>query len=176
MTLFSNLPLYDIVHEILMPMLDYESRIQFNQFLEPEDRYRSRFSKHDRIRHTLYVLAKDVRSRFQRLEDAPRSEQTVRRRKRTQIIVEILTMFQPGKRWRLLLEHLPGFHRTFVEKLTSFLDPTSGNLDLASDYFRRKIRKLCESILPTVETLSPTKFPGAITPISMSNYTPVPIF
>ena len=153
--LFDLLPLQDIIHETIVPMLDYESIIQLNRCLSPPDRYRARFTKTDILSHELFVVADLIKKGLTKLTNVTGRNRKERVRKKSQLLVKILQEFDSGKRTTVLLKYHPGFHTTVVEKLNSLSSPQSEELIGASKYFKKKISNLSKYLLPKVVSVVP---------------------
>jgi hypothetical protein len=151
--LFDILPLEDIIHETLMPMLDYESRIALNRCLAPDERYISRFSKDEILRHELYTITAILKYKLNKIE------QNTGLRKQSQLVVQMLQYFEPKSRKLLILQHYPSFRRVVIQKLKCFSDPNSDDLNHATRYFRQKIRDLATKLLPYIKTIETTPVP-----------------
>ena len=157
--LFDRLPLYDIIHETIMPMLDYESIIQFNRCLQPADRYQARLSKDDILSHELYTVCGLMKSKLCKLYSFTGPKKT-KIQKKSQHIMKLLQELDDGKRCVIMLKYYPQFHQSVVEKLNAFLDPESEELFQASTYFKKKIRALSLYLLPKIQNIVPNSRVG----------------
>jgi len=153
--LFDLLPLQDIIYEIIIQMLDYESIIQFNRCLAPQDRYRARFTKTDILSHEFYVANHLIRNRFAEFENVSGITQEERANKRSQILIKMLKEFDSGKHGVILLLYHHGFHKGVVNKLTSLSSPKCEDLSGASDYFKNKVSNLSKHLIPKILQIMP---------------------
>jgi len=170
--LFDILPLEDVIHETIMPMLDYESRIVLNHCLAPNERYSIRFSKDEIIRHELFIISNILRTKLDNIEDVDGPTRKLRMRKKSQLLIQLLHCFEPGNRNLLILHHYPALHRTVIHKLTQFSNPTSDYLSDASRYFRQKISELAKRLFPHIQNIVPTPNPtkGILKPICVKGF------
>lgn len=157
--LFDRLPLEDILHEIIMPMLDYESRIVLNRCLAPNDRYIHRFSADEIVRHELYVVSKLLKQKLDNISNVTGPTRSLRMRKRSQMLLQLLRCFEPGNRNLLIMRYYPSLHTIVVQKLTSLSNPRSDDMRDASRYFRRKIVERANALLPYIQTIVPLPVP-----------------
>jgi hypothetical protein len=139
------LPTYDIVHEFIFPYLDYEDRIQFNQFLPREERLVRRIDKMDALLHDLYVTSELIRG-YVRFIGTPGIEI----QKKSKCLVNMLNQFREGRRGAALLHHVPKLRAALVQKFVEYLDPESDTFGKATPYFKTKIRGIVGEILPHV--------------------------
>ena len=139
------LPTYDIVHEFIFPYLDYEDRIQFNQFLPREERLSRRIDKMDAMLHDLYVTSELIRGYLSFI-----GTPGINIQKKSKCLVNMLNQFREGRRGAALLHHVPKLRATFLQRLTDFLDPESDSLGQATRHYKTKIRGIVEEILPHV--------------------------
>lgn len=153
--LFDFLPLQDIIHGTIVPMLDYESIIQLNRCLSPADRYRARFAKTDILSHEMFVAHDLMKNRLDKIRDVTGITFKERARKKSQLFVKMLQEFDTGKHGVILLIYHPGFHTSVVTKLNSFSNPQSEDLLGASDYFKKKLGNLSNHLLPKVLRIMP---------------------
>ena len=154
--LFDRLPLNDVIHETIMPMLDYESIIQLNRCLKPEERYQARLSKIDILAHELFTSCDLMKRKLERLSSLSHLPKKDRIRKKAQCIINLLQELDTGKRGFILLKHYPRFHQTVTEKLVAFSDPHSEELSDASVYFKKKISALSNYLLSKIQNIEPT--------------------
>ena len=157
--LFDCLPLEDILHETIMPMLDYESRIVLNRCLAPNDRYIHRFSADEIVRHELYVVSKLLKQKLDNIRNIIGPTRSLRMRKKSQMLLQLLRCFEPGNRNVLVMRYFPSFHTIVIQKLTSLSNPRSDDMRDASRYFRRKIVKRANALLPYIQTIVPLSIP-----------------
>lgn len=141
------LPTEDVLHEYVFQCLDYESRIQLNQFFRREetrhDMYVKKISPKDIWGHELIVQIKLVKSQLNYLSDV-----TKPKRKRCKLMCEHLNNFRPNKRFFILFSYYSWrFLHTVVEKLLAILDPDDEVLKKASNVYRKKIRSVSEIVL-----------------------------
>ena len=171
MSFLTWIPLNDVLHETIFPMLDYESRIQLNRFLEPADRCKSQFQKQSILRHELFIMKEMFQKRLNML-----NTYGIPLRKKCHTFINILTMCR-GKA-RILFEQYPTLHKTVLQKIRNVCDPRHEDIELASRYFRLKISKLARDILPELIDLQYNVYPkiGILKPISMEEYIRVPVF
>ena len=157
--LFDILPLEDIIHETIMPMLDYESRIALNQCFAPNERYRTRFSQDEIIRHELYVVSSLIKSKMTNIDTVYNMDTgttfTIRMRKKAQRVFKILQLLEE-KRAVLMMQHLPSFRKVIIDKLTILSDPYSDDLQDGSRYFRQKISAYARVLIPRMKSIVPT--------------------
>jgi hypothetical protein len=155
---FDWLPTTDVIHEWIMPMLDYESRIQFNQTLKPIERMSWRFPAEDILSHELTVMAGSVRQTVDRISNAAWYYLTPekRRQKKSQMFVSLLNKFREGRRERILLLHVRKFHEVVIKKCYSILDEDSNVLEPSTPYFKKKIRGIAAEILPGLMEIQPS--------------------
>ena len=154
-TYFDYLPLEDVIHESIFPYLDYESRIQMNRVLPPIERYRTRFSKDEIVRHELYVVTAILKSKLNSIETVCGSTRKIRMRKKSQRLLQMLQLVEPETRNVIIMQHYPSFHTVIIDKLTSLSDPYSDDLRDASKYFRQKIVAYARVLLPRVQSIVP---------------------
>lgn len=160
-----DIPLEDVLHETIMPMLDYESRINFNRCLPPHERYRARWTKNDCIGHELYVAKNCFLHKINRILSLHGNTKT-HIQKRSKMIVQMIEFFDTGKRGFFLLENFPKVHASFLCKLKTLLDENDDSLNGATPYFKSKIRKLSQQVLTKLEKVSPVLNPAIhLTPI-----------
>ena len=169
---FDLLPLYDIVHEMIFPMLDYESRIQFNRCLLPKDRHRAKFTTLQILSHELYVVSMMIKNVVVKISTVIGFTPKERVYKKAKLIVTLLNMLD--KRGSIMMKYYPKFKETVVEKLTSFTNPDSEELAVASPYFKQKIRKLSFSLLPNIIHIVPVSLPSPMKPIDSMGRTVFP--
>jgi hypothetical protein len=169
LSLFDLLPVEDILHETIMPMLDYESRIVLNRCLPPNERYRTQFSVNDIVRHELCVVSKLLKQKLDNIYNVTGRTRTLRMKKKSQLILTLLHCFEPGNRCVLMLQNYPSFHHTVVQKLISLSNPRSDDMRDASRYFRRMIVKHANALLPYIQTIVPLPVPmqGILKPIEI---------
>jgi len=151
-TYFDYLPTADILHECIFPYLDYESRIQMNRVLPPIERYRTRFSKDEIVRHELYVVTAILKSKLNSIETICGSTRTIRMRTKSQRLIQMLQLVEE-KRTVIMMQHYPSFHKVIIDKLTSLSDPYSDDLRDASKYFRQKIVAYARVLLPRIQSI-----------------------
>jgi len=155
MVLFDLLPLEDVIHERIFPMLDYESRIHLNRCFIPSERYYTRFTNTDMVSHDLYVNSNYIRynlTMFVEISGVDSSHKRIQ--KKSQLMVKILNMFRPGGRGINLILYYPKFHETVLHKCMSVLDPESDTLKGTTAYFKKKLRNLSLEILPHLQNVS----------------------
>jgi len=153
LTYFDYLPTTDIIHECIFPCLDYESRIQMNRVLPPIERYRTRFSKDEIVRHELYVVTAILKRKLNSIETICGSTRTIRMRTKAQRLIQMLQWVNPEKRTVIMMQHYPSFHTVIIDKLTRLSDPYSDDLRDASKYFRQKIVAYARVLLPRVQSI-----------------------
>lgn len=154
--LFDLLPLNDVIHETIMPMLDYESIIQLNRCLQPADRYQARLSKKDILAHEMHVACDLMRNKLGKLSSFSHLSKKEKVKRRSQCIINLLQDLDTGNRGFTLLHYYPGFHKAVVDKLVAFSDPHSDELSGASPYFKKKIRAISNHLLPKILSIEPT--------------------
>ena len=169
--LFDILPLEDIIHETIMPMLDYESRIALNRCLAPRERYIHRFSADEIVRHELHVITNFLKQKLDNIDNVTGPTRTLRIRKKSQLLLKFICYFEPGNRNVLIMRHYPSFHKIVVQKLTSLSDPQSDDIRHASRYFRRKIVERAKTLIPYIQTIVPAPIPirNHLTPIHVKD-------
>jgi hypothetical protein len=153
-TYFDSLPLWDVIHENIVPWLDYDSRIMFNQFLSPEDRMCRRMHKTVLLTHELGVSAKLTYSLVDSVQNAPSLQMRCKK------YVTLLNMLRRGQRGVLLAQYFPSFRDAIVNKLQDILDLESDNIRSCTPYFKKKLRTIAGEILPEMlemETFTPLK-------------------
>ena len=146
MSCFDDLPIDDIVHENLMPMLDYESRIQLNRLLLPIHRKTRKFPAFACESHELYVLLQMLTesvNRFQEIRDMDMKRQY---RKKALRLFSILSNFEKGRRCSILLR-IPHIFYAFQNKLKEILDPNSVFLQNATPHIRSQLRDMANILL-----------------------------
>ena len=156
------LPTYDIIHEFIFPYLDYEDRIQFNQFLPREERLIRRMDKKDILVHDTSVSTALIRGYLDIIGTPGLNIQ-----KKSKCLVAMLNHFRPGKRGTRLLQHLPKLRNMFLQKLTDFLDPASDSLLLATRHFKKKIRMIAGEILPDILGIQTVSLGRPIRPLTI---------
>ena len=164
------LPTKDIIHECIMPMLDYESRIQFNQSLKPIERMSWRFPAEDILSHELSVAVTSLHyslDSINKADDVYPDDHKKRRQKKAQNFVSLLEKFREGRRERAFLYHNLKFYGVVIEKFYSVLDEESDLLSVCTPHFKKKIRGIAEEILPGLLTIQPKKFMRRIRALTM---------
>lgn len=156
------LPTYDIIHEFIFPYLDYEDRIQFNQFLPREERLIRRIDKMDALMHDTSVSSALIRGYLDIIGTPGLNIQ-----KKSKCLVTMLNHFRPGKRGTRLVQHLPKMLNIFLQKLTDFLDPESDSLDRATRHYKKKIRGIAAEILPEMLELQSVSLGRPIRPLKI---------
>jgi hypothetical protein len=164
------LPLEDVIHETIMPMLDYESRIVFNQCFVPRERYISRFSKDDIVRHELYVISKFLKYKVDTIENVTAPTVALQFKKKSQLLLHLLHCFDPENRNLLLLKFSPAFHEAVIQKLTNLSYLNSDDMRGASRYFRQKIVDLARKLLPHIQTIVPISMQNGLSPICVNGF------
>lgn len=175
MSLFDLLPLEDVIHEILFPMLDYESRINLNRCFIPSERYYSRFTNTDMITHDLYVSSNHVRHTFAMFDEVSDIDSSQKRiQMRSQLMVKILNMFRPRGRGISLMIYYPQFRETVLQKFMSVLDPESDTLTHATMYFKKKLRTISRELLPYLQNIThtPLQLSTKVYPIHANGFLP----
>jgi len=163
-----DIPLEDVLHETIMPMLDYESRINLNRCLPQHERYRARWTKNDCIGHELYIAKNCFLHKIDRILSIQGNTKK-RIQKRCILIVQMIELFDTGGRGFFLLEHFPNVHASFLCKLKMLIDVNDDSLNGATPYFKNKIRKLSQEVLIKLEKIAPVLNPAIhITPIQKS--------
>ena len=150
MAVFLTIPIDDIVHYSIMPWLDYNSRINLNQVLPPMYRRVRRFSKDVCESHELYVASLLCKSQMDRLNDINDILVSTRYQKKSQALLKLLTSFSKGHPCHILLR-FPDMLSVFLGKLHSILDPNDTVLNMATPYFKTKLRSLAFSLLAETE-------------------------
>jgi hypothetical protein len=163
------LPTKDIIHEFIMPMLDYESRIQFNQSLKPIERMSWRFPAEDILSHDLSVAVKSLHSSLDSIhaEDYYADDYKKRIQKKTQSFVSLLEKFREGRRERMMLHHHQKLWGVVIQKFYSVLDEGSDLLRMCTPYFKKKIRGIATELLPGLLKIQPTNFKRMIAVLPM---------
>jgi len=158
--LFDILPLEDIIHETIMPMLDYESRVVLNRCFAPSERCIRRFSKDEIIRHEIYVVTRILKNKIEKIENPTGRTRKQQIKKQSQLLIQLLDCFEPGSRKLLIMQHYPKFKQVVIQKLIGLSDPTSDptsdHLLGASRYFRKKIGDLSKKLLPHIQSILPS--------------------
>jgi hypothetical protein len=150
MTYFDRLPLEDVIHETILPMLDYESRIQFNHTLLPYERLRRRLKSKDIIQHELLVQTKLLKSQLNFLDNMKNTKL-----KRCQHLCYVLNSVRSGKRGSILPYYFPRLREAMIKKFKDFLDPACPSLSNASPYFKKKIRSIAEELVHEIQLIEP---------------------
>ena len=163
MTHFDKLPLEDVIHELLFPMLDYDSRIQFNQILMPYERHSKRLVKKDILQHEILVQTRLIRSQMNIIGDRHYTKLI-----RCQRLCSLLNNFRFGKRGRILVEYLPQLRDAVIVKFNEFLNPNGDTIQSASPYFKKKIRALANELMPEIRLIEPKKEVLALKAISVA--------
>jgi hypothetical protein len=157
-TYFDWLPTKDVIHESIMAMLDYESRIHLNQVLPPDERMSWRFPAEDILSHELTVAMKSLHyslDSIHKADDYYPDDHTKRRQKKAQNFVSLLEKFREGRRERALLYHNRKFYCVVIGKLYSVLDEDSDVIDTCTPYFKKKIRGIAAELLPELLEIQP---------------------
>ena len=151
--LFDNLPLEDVIHETIMPMLDYESRIALNRCFVPNDRYISRFTKSELLYHELHVISNFLKYKLDNIESVDGPTIKIRIKKKSQLLIKLIHCFEPGNRSTLIMHYYPSFKKTVIQKLTNLSDPNSDDIRNSSRYFRQKIGETARKLLPHIHAI-----------------------
>jgi hypothetical protein len=152
--LFDNLPLQDIIYETIIPMLDYESIIQFNRCLSPPDRYRAKFTKTEILSHEFFVACDLLKKRLDEFVNITGITQEECANKKSQLLIKILQEFDSGKHG-LILMYNPGFHKNLIIKLNSLFSPQTEDLFGVADYLKEKLNNLSKHLLPKILQITP---------------------
>jgi hypothetical protein len=160
MTYFDLLPLEDVIHETIIHMLDYESRIQFNQFLLPFERLPPRrLTQKECIQHEISVQILLIKSQLDFIGDSKSTKL-----KKSQRLCSFISNL--GKRGCIVSYYFHRFRDAIIDKFTNILDPTSDTIQGASPYFKKKLRRVVEELLPKyrlIETRANDYIPRTIT-------------
>ena len=157
--LFDSIPLEDVIHETIMPMLDYESRIALNRCFLPNERYITRFSKNEIICHELCIISDFLKYKLDKIENVTGQTRKLRVKKKSQLMIKLLHCFEQGNRSLLIMNYYPNFHKIVVRKLTNLSNPNSNELSHASRYFRQKINDHARRLLPHIQNIVHTSAP-----------------
>jgi hypothetical protein len=173
MFLLDCLPLFDILHETIFPMLDYESRIQCNRCLPATDRYVARFRHLDILSHECFVVRQIVSGRVDRFLNVFGVSTKDRIAKQSKRMVTLMQTFEERGRAFHMLHYSPELHASVCNKLASFLEPNSVELAPASPYFRTKLSNLARALLPPLQAIVPTPKRLCMQPIALATSYPV---
>ena len=154
--LFDLLPLEDVIHETIMPMLDYDSRIALNMCFHPSERYTLRFKQKDIISHELYMIANHIKIEVLAIANVSVPSYKQRIQKKAKLLVKLLHSLDSDKRYVLALKHFPKFHTTVIHKIQTLCNAESLEIRAASPYFKRKITTLSRNLLPKIKTIVPS--------------------
>lgn len=144
-TYLDCLPTQDILHGIIMPMLDYESRIHLNRVLPPIERYAKRIPKSVCLGHDGYIIMKNIKSHLNYIE-----ERSFKKAKRCKKIIALIETLKTDKCINFIMNH-PKFREAIVTKMNSFCNPAGQEISSASKYFKKKIMKTSENLLNVLE-------------------------
>lgn len=164
------LPTKDIIHECIMPMLDYESRIQFNQSLKPIERMSWRFPAKNILSHELTVAAKSLHyslDKVRYIDQTYYGGRKKRLQKKAQTFVSLLEKFREGRRERAFLHHDRKLYDVTIQKLYSILDMESDVIQMSTPYFKKKIRRIASELLPGLLKIQPRNFEGRFAVLPM---------
>ena len=145
MTYFDRLPLEDVIHETIIPMLDYESRIQFNQILLPFERLNRRLAQKDILQHEIKAQTDLVKSQLNYIGSSKNTKL-----KRCQRMCSMINNLRAGKRGYILPCYLDGMRKAMIDKFLEFQDPNNNCIQTVSPYFKRKIRLLAQEVMPDI--------------------------
>jgi len=153
--LFDLLPLEDVIHETIMPMLDYDSRIALNRCFRPSERYNLQFSQKDIIGHELYVVCNLIKNQVIAISQVSVPSYKRRIQRQAKLIVKLLHSIDSERRYSFALKYIPKFLEAVTNKIQALCDPESLELRAASPYFKRKITTLSRNLLPKLQTIVP---------------------
>lgn len=139
-----DIPTADILHGIIFPMLDYDSRIHLNRVLPPEERKTVKLPKHACFSHDIHVQIKRIKSHITRTNKLAKS----------QGIVLFLKGMISG-RYIPIIKQFPLTYDAVYTKLTDLVRPHSDTIVAASPHFKKKIRLLS---IQALERLNTTTF------------------
>ena len=158
MSCFDNLPIDDIVHETLMPMLNYESRIQLNRLLLPIHRKTRRFPAFACESHELYVVTQMLTESVTRFQTIQEKDENRKYRKKAWRLFSILSNFEKGGRYSQLLR-LPRMSHAYRNKLQEILDTSDTFLRNASPHIRSQLRGIAKILRKQCEDSSISLLP-----------------
>lgn len=154
-TYFDWIPTKDVIHEMIMPMLDYESRIQFNQSLKPIERMSWRFPAADILAHDLIVAAFSIKYSLDRIADLARlarltgieHERKKLIQKKSKVFASFIDKFKEGSRERMFLNTNVAYHRKVINKIYEGIDPHSDMVSSCTPYFKKKLGYMAHDML-----------------------------
>jgi len=162
MSFLSWLPIEDVLHESIFPLLDYESRINLNRCLEPYERFRPRhFSDGDLQAHDHFATLGALTIKMDRIDRTVLITNKKRRlRARAFNIMNIIAFLGHHPSAKLFLRTYHAMRKVWIHKLTDWSDPNHISLSTSSLYIREKISGLARSALPNIMALEP--FPNIL--------------
>ena len=152
-----TLPVSDVLHETIFPMLDYESRIHLNQCLPAEDRFRARFSKDDMHSHELFVLELTLRSKQDHVIHIRGTSRRTCNRKANRLLALLDDL--RSHRVSFFMRNFPMYMSAVRTKLTHWQNPDHEDLRGAGLYTRRKFSKRSAIALLHIQNLVPLAKP-----------------
>lgn len=157
MSFLSWLPIEDVLHESIFPLLDYESRINLNRCLEPYERFRPRqFSDGDLQAHDHFATLEALTIKMGRIHSTDLiTNKKWRLRARAFNIMNIIAFLGHHPSAQLFLRTYHAMRKVWIHKLTDWSDPNHASLTTSSVYIREKISGLARSALPNIMALEP---------------------
>ena len=140
-TYIDCLPTQDILHWVIMPMLDYESRINLNRILAPFERGAKKFTKEAILGHDGKIIMEKIKSHLNYIDDSTHSKT-----KRSRKIISLIRFLIRDPSTQFIMNY-PKFKETIIRKMKSFCDPLGGEIGSASNYFKKKIRKVAKILV-----------------------------
>ena len=162
MSFLSWLPIEDVLHESIFPLLDYESRINLNRCLEPYERFRPRhFSDGDLQAHDHFATLGALTLKMDRIQITDLITNKKRRlRARAFNIMNMIAFLGYHPSAQLFLRRYHKMRNVWISKLTTWSDPNHASLITSSVYIREKISRLARRALSILMALEP--FPNIV--------------
>ena len=145
-TFLDLLPTEDILHGCIFSLLDYESRINLNRIMPPNERYVNKFLKPAILGHDGKICMLNIKSHLNYIDN--RSNKKIKRCKK---IISLLKVLITDRYIQFIL-NFPKFKEAIQKKMVSFCDPASPDINSASKYFKKKIRDISTILLNKLNT------------------------